>query len=190
MSSKNITQCSKERFSRVLCQTCSSHRILPASYSVPDVMSIELHKTGSFADIYKGQHEENPVRLKVLRKQTERNMELIKSVCVIISAHEKPIPIFLPTEALLRDCCVEIHFASARVTLPRDMGKTTPVLYRQPLDAKWEYCRIYRASSGYQSTSASEWHGHARVADLIIQSIARAVSLWPPVPPLNRHSSQ
>ena len=83
VSSTTVNPTLKNRCFRVLRKVSPSHGILPKSY-YPDGVTLSdtiPYASGGFADIWKGQHDGNPVCVKAFRTQTAANLEKIKRVC-------------------------------------------------------------------------------------------------------------
>ena len=84
VSSENVNQGLKQRCLKILCRICPSHKVLPTSCIVFDLVSDKKpYATGASTDIRKGEQAGNPVRIKVFRKRTATNMEDIKCVRVL-----------------------------------------------------------------------------------------------------------
>ena len=101
-SSENVKQDLKGRCFGILCKVCRSHNVLPASCIALDVVSVEKHPSSGFVDIYKGQHAGNPVRIKVFRTRTTRNLEDIKRVCILAVSGEVNFNVILNRGSTVR----------------------------------------------------------------------------------------
>lgn len=83
VSSENVGQDSKERFSGILRQVCHVYDVLPPAYCAPGVISLERYAPGGFADIYKGQYAGKPVRIKAFRRQNTTSTKLTRRVRIL-----------------------------------------------------------------------------------------------------------
>ena len=80
MSSGNPSKDTKGRFSEILRRVYHFHRILPTSYYAHDVVLVEKHALGGFADIHRGKYAGQSVRVKAFRMQNAMSTELVKHV--------------------------------------------------------------------------------------------------------------
>jgi len=68
----------------ILRRICGSQTILPPSCMISGNISKEgdiAFASGSFADVWKGHHNDNPVCIKAFRVYTTENLSKIKQVC-------------------------------------------------------------------------------------------------------------
>ena len=68
---------------RILRKVCGSQGILPRSCVISGGISTEgdtKFASGRFADIWKGRHNGNPVRIKAFRTETTENLSETKQV--------------------------------------------------------------------------------------------------------------
>jgi len=90
VSSPTANTSLKNRCFRVLRKVSQSHPILPKLYYLEGVALSDTapYASGRFADIWKGQRDEDQVCVKAFRPQTPVNLDKIKRVCGGISKSE------------------------------------------------------------------------------------------------------
>jgi len=72
-----------------LCKMCSQHCVIPTSMHIPDCSEDSVHvESGGFADVLQGMHEGRRVAIKVVRAYITSDLDLIRSVSVLLTPRQ------------------------------------------------------------------------------------------------------